>query len=171
MKIVFPFTPLVAYHFIPEATIDHTGPMTQTCLDNAILLKAVAGRDELDSRTAGAPLSANVPDYPTLLMSMKGLDLPLKGYRIGLVKEGFELCDKGGLNDPRVGAKVKEAAQKWEQLGATVEEVSIPVSPSRTVFPTCSMLSVVDAYFWVGIMGLYQSYGVFPRSLGWYEQS
>ncbi|KAF9058472.1 amidase signature enzyme [Rhodocollybia butyracea] len=110
-----------------EATIDHTGPMTQTCLDNAILLKAVAGRDELDSRTAGAPLPVNVPNYPAFLLSMKGLDLPLKGYRIGLVKEGFEICDKGGLNDPRVGTKVREAALKWEQLGATVEEVSIPM--------------------------------------------
>lgn len=112
-----------------EATIDHTGPMTQTCLDNAILLKAVAGRDELDTRTAGSPLPADIPDYPAILLSLKGQDMPMKGFKIGLVKEGFEICETGSLNDPRVGAKVREAAEKWRELGAEVEEVSIPVSP------------------------------------------
>lgn len=119
----FPLIPIV----ITEATIDHTGPMTRTCLDNAILLKAIAGRDDLDTRTAGSPLPADVPDYPTFLVSLKGKDMPLTGFKVGLVKEGFENCEKGGLCDPRVGTAVKEAAGKWRELGAEVEEVSIPV--------------------------------------------
>ena len=41
---------------------------------------------------------------------MKGVQLPLKGFKIGLVKEGFENCNTGGLNDPRVGTKVAQLA-------------------------------------------------------------
>jgi len=70
------------------------------------------------------------------LMSMEE-DSPLKGFKIWLVKEGFELCDKGGLNDPRVGKKVREAAHKWEQLGATVEEVAIPMHTLGPVLWVC----------------------------------
>ncbi|KAF5380777.1 hypothetical protein D9757_007119 [Collybiopsis confluens] len=109
-----------------EATIDHTGPMTTTSYDNALLLQAVAGRDEFDSRTAGAPSAKEIPDYPSILRSTKGMELPLKGFKIGLVKEGFDVCETGGLNDPRVGEKVKAAAYKWRELGAEVSEVSIP---------------------------------------------
>ena len=33
-----------------EATIDHTGPMTTTVADNALLLEVIAGPDGLDPR-------------------------------------------------------------------------------------------------------------------------
>ncbi|ESK88952.1 amidase [Moniliophthora roreri MCA 2997] len=116
-----------------EPSIDHAGPMTRTCLDNAILLKAIAGRDEFDDRTYGAPLPKDVPDYPAILDSVRAKSRPLDGLRVGLLKEGFEICTKGGANDPRVGEKVKEAAKKFEDLGATVEEVSIPM---HTIAPS-----------------------------------
>ena len=31
-----------------ESTIDHTGPMTQTVMDNALMLEVIAGADGLD---------------------------------------------------------------------------------------------------------------------------
>ncbi|KIK70024.1 hypothetical protein GYMLUDRAFT_91000 [Collybiopsis luxurians FD-317 M1] len=134
-----------------EATIDHTGPMTQTCLDNAILLKAVAGRDELDGRSAGAPSSKEIPDYPAILRSMQGVQLPLKGFKIGLVKEGFEICNMGGLNDPRVGTKVREAALKWRELGAEVSEVSIPMHNFGPTLWVCISRMGTAPVLWNGI--------------------
>ncbi|KAJ3984093.1 hypothetical protein F5890DRAFT_94917 [Lentinula detonsa] len=111
----------------PEPIIDHTGPMTRSCLDNAILLKSIAGRDNLDDRCAVSPLPSEFPDYPRTLFAMKDADMSLKGFKIGMVKEGFEICQKknGASNDPRVGVKVQEAAEKWRELGAVVEDVSI----------------------------------------------
>ncbi|KAJ3801082.1 amidase signature domain-containing protein [Lentinula aff. detonsa] len=110
-----------------EPTIDHTGPMTRSCLDNAISLNSIAGRDNLDDRCAGAPLPSELPDYLRTLFAMKDADMPLKGFKIGMVKEGFEICKNGPLNDLRVGVKVQEAAEKWRELGAVVEDVSIPM--------------------------------------------
>ncbi|KAJ3995277.1 hypothetical protein F5050DRAFT_1808839 [Lentinula boryana] len=46
--------------------------MTRSCLDNAILLKSIASRDDLDDRCAGAPLHSELTDYPgTLPFAMK----------------------------------------------------------------------------------------------------
>ncbi|KAJ3768645.1 hypothetical protein FB446DRAFT_815172 [Lentinula raphanica] len=52
----------------------------------------------------------------------------LEGFKIGLLKEGFsESPSEGGPYDTRVYQKVKDAAAKWKDMGATVEEISIPM--------------------------------------------
>ena len=87
-------------------------------LDNALLLQAIAGADDIDDRSgAGCPFPDQVPDYPTLAKA------GVKGLKIGLLVEGFNQP----MKDERVSAAVKKAAQKFEELGATVEEVSIPM--------------------------------------------
>lgn len=101
-----------------EPIIDHAGPMTQGVLDNALLLQAIAGADDIDDRSgAGCPFPDQVPDYPTLAKA------GVKGMKIGLLVEGFNQP----MKDDRVSAAVKKAAQKFEELGATVEEVSVPM--------------------------------------------
>src|ERR1700751_367990 len=62
-----------------ELTLDHTGPMTRTVRDNALLLEVLAGPDGLDPRQ-GAP---NVSSYT------EALGAGARGLRIGVVREGF----------------------------------------------------------------------------------
>src|SRR5437867_2010146 len=93
-----------------ELTLDHTGPMTVTVADNALLLEVIAGPDGLDPRQY-APRTA-----PYTQALGQGVD----GLKIGIVKEGF-----GHPNsEPAVEASVKLAAAQFEKLGAKVEEVS-----------------------------------------------
>lgn len=97
-----------------ELTLDHTGPMTNTVEDNALLLEVLAGPDGLDPRQYS---TAPVPAYRDL---MRG---GIKGMKIALVKEGFGHPQSQEAND----ALVKEAADRLRGLGAIVDEVSIPL--------------------------------------------
>ncbi|KAJ4481057.1 amidase signature enzyme [Lentinula aciculospora] len=112
-----------------ETTMDHTGPMSRTCLDNALLLKVLAGKDNIDDRCIATPTPSEIPDYPAILNQVKGIAKPLEGFKIGLLTEGFSKipCEQGGMNDFRVSQKVKDAANKWKNMGAIVEDVSVPM--------------------------------------------
>jgi amidase len=95
-----------------EMTIDACGPMTATVRDNALLLEVIAGPDGIDSRQRGVPAGRYT----------EALDGGVKGLRIGVVKEGF-----GHPNsEPDVDACVRDAAQRFAKLGATVEDISLP---------------------------------------------
>jgi amidase len=96
-----------------ELTIDHTGPMTATVADNALLLEVLAGPDGLDPRQQGVPAD----DYTA------ALGRGARGLRIGVVPEGFG----HGNSEEAVDAKVREAADAFRSLGASVDEVSIPL--------------------------------------------
>jgi amidase len=97
--------------------IDHTGPMTATVADNALLLEVLAGVDGVDSRQ-----SRDVAvDYDGVFTGELGRDL--SGVRIGLVREGFG----GPVSEPEVDDKVRSAAQRLGKLGASVSEVSVPL--------------------------------------------
>lgn len=117
-----------------EATIDHVGPMTRGVMDNAILLEAIAGVDGLDDRQrAGTPFRDQVPKYSTLLEKTKGAGV--RGLRIGILKEGIA----SKIMDPAVESKFRAATKVFEELGATVEEVSVPmhiIAPA--IFGVCS---------------------------------
>jgi len=105
-----------------EATIDYVGPITRTVMDCAVLLEAIAGVDGLDDRQrAGTPFLDQVPKYSQLLLESK--EVGVKGMRIGILKEGVSSknLDKG------VEAKFRAAAAVFEELGAVVEEVSVPM--------------------------------------------
>jgi amidase len=96
-----------------ELTIDHTGPMTATVADNALLLEVLAGPDGLDPRQQGVPAE----DYTA------ALGRGAAGLRIAVVSEGFGHAN----SEPEVDAKVRQAADAFRNLGATLDEVSIPL--------------------------------------------
>ena len=96
-----------------EIFVDHTGPMTASVADNALLLEVLAGDDGYDPRIK-AP---KVQDYT------KALGVGVKGLKIAIVKEGFEQA--GG--EAEVNESVKEAAKRLRSLGAKVDDVSIPM--------------------------------------------
>ena len=62
------------------SSLDHIGPFARNVKDAAQLLQVIAGRDEMDSTSAFAP----VADYAGLL------DGKVKGLRIGLPREYFQ---------------------------------------------------------------------------------
>lgn len=95
-----------------ESTIDHTGPMTMSVADNALMLEVLAGADGLDPRQ----YAPKVDSYTD------ALDRGVSGMKIGVLKEGFV----AGNMMPGVADAVKEAAETYRGLGTTVEEISIP---------------------------------------------
>jgi amidase len=96
-----------------EIYVDHTGPMTASVADNALLLEVLAGDDGYDPRIK-AP---KVQPYTEMLRG------GVRGMKIGVVKEGFEQPTAEGA----VNESVREAAKRFASLGAEVEDVSIPM--------------------------------------------
>ncbi|KAJ6505930.1 amidase signature domain-containing protein [Mycena vulgaris] len=91
-----------------SAIVDHTGPMTRSVLENALLLGAIAGKDGPRRPADRRPCIRRAA---------------VKGMRIAVLTESLQV---DGL-DPRVRDKVTEAANLFRALGAEVVEVSIPM--------------------------------------------
>ncbi|HSB69333.1 MAG TPA: Asp-tRNA(Asn)/Glu-tRNA(Gln) amidotransferase subunit GatA [Candidatus Methylomirabilis sp.] len=93
------------------SSLDQIGPLTKDVRDAAILLKAIAGHDPLDSTSA----ELAVPDYEAALTQ------DIRGIRVGIPAEYFV----PGM-DPEVETAVRGAIQVLEDLGAAQERVSLP---------------------------------------------
>ncbi len=99
------------------SSLDQGGPITRSVEDAAIVLQAIAGRDEADSTTVDLP----VPDFRADLH--RGLD----GLRIAAPREYFAVAE-GGIQ-PEVRDAVEQALRVLEQHGATVDRtVSLPLT-------------------------------------------
>ena len=96
-----------------EIFVDHTGPMTASVADNALMLEVIAGADGYDPRQ----FSPKVAKYT------ESLGKSVKGMKIALVKEGFGRPE----SEKTVDHKVRQGAEIFRSLGATVDEVSIPM--------------------------------------------
>jgi amidase len=96
-----------------ELTLDHTGPMTATVADNALLLEVLAGADGLDPRQYD----------PKPAPYTEALGRGVEGLRIGIVEEGFGLSNSA----PAVDETVRHAAGFFAELGAKVETLSLPM--------------------------------------------
>lgn len=93
------------------SSLDQIGPLTRDVTDCALLLKIISGKDEKDSTSVGHP----VPEYLDYLIP------DLKGIKVGLPREYFvEGIEK------QVRERIKQAAKVLEDLGAQVEETSLP---------------------------------------------
>jgi aspartyl-tRNA(Asn)/glutamyl-tRNA(Gln) amidotransferase subunit A len=92
------------------SSLDHVGPFARNVEDAAMVLQAIAGRDELDSTSAFAP----VEDYQAAMRQ------PVAGMRIGIPKEYFE-----GLA-AETGDKIAAGLDVLRKLGCEVVEVSLP---------------------------------------------
>ena len=96
-----------------ENTLDHTGPMTANVADNALLLEVLAGPDGLDPRQ----VNVKTAQYTNALTG------DARGMKIAIVKEGFGHAN----SETDVDAVVRKGAALFRQLGAQVDEVSIPL--------------------------------------------
>ena len=95
-------------------SMDTVGPISRTVEDAAITLGAIAGHDSKDPYSFTEP----VPDY------RQSLGGDLNGLKIGVITEFME----SDLVEPAVRQSVSNAIATLGELGATVEEVSIPLS-------------------------------------------
>ncbi|WQF76831.1 Putative amidase [Colletotrichum destructivum] len=102
-----------------DAIDDHAGPLCRSVTEVAQCLDAISGYDGIDDKSLGAASHGSY-DFSAALQSSSGR---LDGVKIGLLKEGFDQ----DIVDPRVRDHVLAAARKLESLGATVEEVSVPL--------------------------------------------
>ncbi len=103
------------YGVIPGIwSMDAIGPISRTVQDCAMTLGAIAGHDPKDGYTWDVP----VPDYPAALTG------DVRGLRLGVITEQME----SDLVDPGVRDSVTAAVSKLVELGATVQDVSIPLS-------------------------------------------
>jgi len=92
------------------SSLDHIGPFSRAVRDSARLLQVMAGRDEMDSTSAFAP----VPDY------VAALDGNIRGMKIGVPKEFFD----GLASD--TGDVIQAAIQTLQKLGCEIREVTLP---------------------------------------------
>jgi len=95
------------------SSLDQIGPVAKTVRDVALLYSIVAGRDPADSTTAELPEPVRLPTADSL-----------DGVRIGVPTE---LNEAEGI-EPGVREAVRRALELSEQLGAVVEECSLPRS-------------------------------------------
>ena len=92
------------------SSLDHIGPFSRTVRDSARLLQVMAGRDEMDSTSAFAP----VPDY------VAALDGNIQGMKIGVPKEFFD-----GLAS-HTGDVIQAAIGTLQKLGCEIREIRLP---------------------------------------------
>lgn len=105
------------------SSLDQAGPMARSALDCALLLSAMVGPDpDRDSTSLDLPAT----DYATDLIAAGAQPAgakPLKGLRIGLPTQFF---GAGCATD--VLAAVRAALAEYEKLGATLVDVSLPLT-------------------------------------------
>lgn len=92
-------------------TLDQIGVFGRSVTDAALMLKAIAGYDEKDSTSVNMELV----DY------IEGLSENIKGMRIGVPKEYMEV-----EMDKRVKDQVLKTIRIFEDMGAIVEDMSLP---------------------------------------------
>ena len=98
---------MIAY----ASSLDQAGPMARSAEDCAHLMNAIAGFDPQDSTSA----EVDTQDY------LADLNKPLTGLKIGLPKEYFGEGLEQGVADA-----IRQAVKEFENLGATVVDISLP---------------------------------------------
>jgi aspartyl-tRNA(Asn)/glutamyl-tRNA(Gln) amidotransferase subunit A len=110
------------------SSLDQAGPMTHTAEDAALLLNAMTGFDERDSTSLDVPPE----DFST------NLNESLQGLVIGLPKEFF-----GSGLDPEIAALIEDAIKIYEQMGASIKQVSLP--NSHLALPSYYVIAPAEA--------------------------
>tara|TARA_B100000470_G_scaffold29115_1_gene19186 strand:- start:165 stop:1577 length:1413 start_codon:yes stop_codon:yes gene_type:complete len=112
-------------------SLDHPGPMTRTVEDTAITMNVIAGHDPKDVASA----KVDIPDYTSALTG------DVKGLRIGIVKEYFEVP-----LDPQVRKAVMDAISLLESMGAEIKEVSYPMFNQSQAISSTVLMAEATAY-------------------------
>jgi aspartyl-tRNA(Asn)/glutamyl-tRNA(Gln) amidotransferase subunit A len=95
------------------SSLDQVGPVAKTVRDAALLYSIISGRDEADSTTVELPAPVELPQGERL-----------DGLRVGVP---IELNEHPGI-EPGVREAVRRAIETLAELGASVDECSLPRS-------------------------------------------
>jgi len=93
------------------SSLDQAGPMTRTAEDAGLMLAGMAGFDPRDSTSAERP----VDDY------VGGLNTPIAGLRVGVVKEFLE-----NDLDAGIAASMQAVLDELQSQGVQIVEISLP---------------------------------------------
>lgn len=115
---------LVAY----ASSLDQIGPVGKDVADCAALYDIICGQDEKDGT------SMDIPEFDF----SKVLNGEVKGKKIGIPTEYIG----EGINED-VKKSILDAAEKLRELGATVEEFSMPIS--KYAIPTYYIIACAEA--------------------------
>jgi len=100
------------------SSLDQAGPLTRDVTDAALMLRHMVGRDMCDA---------------TSLPQREEIALPhaerLDNVRIGVPTELQSSADSGAAIEPSVRRCFEEALKRAENLGARVQEISLPHAP------------------------------------------
>jgi len=94
------------------SSLDHIGPLARNVRDAAQVLRAIAGRDVLDSTSAEAP----VPDYAAQL------DGDVKSMKLGLPREYLKDLTS------ETGDLISKGIETLKKMGCAVREISLPTT-------------------------------------------
>lgn len=92
------------------SSLDHIGPLSRNVRDSAWLLQVIAGRDEMDSTSAFAP----VPNYTAALSG------DVRNMKLGVPKEWLD-----GL-PAETGDLIQAAIEQLKKLGCDIREIHLP---------------------------------------------
>ncbi|XP_061340330.1 glutamyl-tRNA(Gln) amidotransferase subunit A, chloroplastic/mitochondrial [Gastrolobium bilobum] len=105
---------LMAY----ASSLDAVGCFGSSVADTGVLLHAIAGYDRFDATSS----KQDVPNFLSHFVSASALESkPLKGLRVGIIHETIE----DGV-DAGVSSAIRAAGLHLEELGCSVNEVSLP---------------------------------------------
>ena len=90
------------------SSLDQIGPMTKNVEDCQIVFEIISGKDEMDSTSLAT-------------QKIENYKLKIENLGIGVPKEYFI----EGI-DPRVEKGIRVAIKKYEEMGAKIEEISLP---------------------------------------------
>jgi len=115
---------VVAY----ASSLDQVGILAKNSYDTASVLETISGHDKMDTTSLDAPVGS----YRT------ACDRDIRGMKIGVPSEFL-----GEGMDEDVVAEMRTAMQKLRDLGAVVEEISLPLI--EYAVPTYYMLATAEA--------------------------
>ena len=119
------------YGVIPYASsLDHVGAFTRNVRDMAIVIEAMAGRDNRDMTSS----FNEVPHY------LENLNDDISGMKIAVLKT---VSDE--IRNPEIKANFEMVISKLKELGATVEEVEMEKTLLRCLLPTYTIISNAEA--------------------------
>lgn len=110
-------------------SMDTAGPISRTVSDCAMTLEAIAGHDPKDPYTWNTP----VPNYQA------NLSEDIRGLKVGVVRERVY----SDVVDGEVGESVIRAIARLGELGADIEEISLPLMVHSAAIS--SLVIMVDA--------------------------
>ncbi len=110
------------------SSLDQIGPLARDVTDCALLLNVICGHDPKDSTS----VPYNKPDYTGFLTG------DIKGMKIGVPREYI-----GEGIDPVVKDVIREAIKVFTDLGAEIEETSLP--HSEYALPAYYIISTAEA--------------------------